>query len=132
MPARAPDDIARPSRRLTGQLAAGAATSNGGVLWEAIAVRGSARVRARILTATNGGTIDLVFVGPNFDPGTPTAAYASIVGTKYTTGNPTQVAVTAGTEATIVADCYGEGYLLVVFTGSVGAGVITFCDVSQL
>lgn len=131
MPIRQPDDIPRPQRRLTGALATGAATSNGGILYEVVPVRGSARFRCRIKTAGNGGTLDLVFVGPDFDTA-QTVAYGSLAGTLYTTGNPAQVAVTAGTEATITTDCYGEGFLLVKFTGSGGAGTITFCDVSQV
>lgn len=132
--ARSPDDISRPARRLTGALAAGTATSNGGVLYEVIPVRGSARVRVRIKTATNGGTLDVFFVGPDFNQqqSVDGVAYASLVGTIYTTGNGTQASVTAGTEAKVDVDCYGESYAIVKFTGSVGAGVITFVDVSQV
>lgn len=132
--ARQPDDISRPARRMTGALAAGTATSNGGVLYEVIPLRGSARVRVRIKTATNGGTLDLLFVGPDFNQqqGVDAVAFASLTGTVYTTGNPTQVAVTAATEATIVSDCYGEGYAIVKFTGTVGAGTVTYCDYSQV
>ena len=99
--ARVPPDQSRPSYRLKGQLAAGAATSNGGILYELIPVRGSARVRVRIKTASNGGTLDLFFVGPDFNQqqAEDGVAYGSLTGTIYTTGNPTQVAVTAGTEA---------------------------------
>lgn len=141
MPARAPDDISRPHLQFVAPsaLAPGTATSNGGVLYDIIPVRGAARVRVRIKTATNGGTLDLVFLGPQFDTAQSRAtgavaatAYGSLVGTQYTTGNPTQVAVAAGTEAKIDADCYGESYVLVKFTGTVGAGTITYCDTSQV
>lgn len=133
MAARSPDDIPRPSRRLTGNLAAGTATSNGGILWECVPVRGSARVKVRIKTSANGGTLDLIFVGPDFHSDQAAAtAFASLNGTLYTTGNPAQVAVTAGTEAQISADCYGESYVVVKFTGTVGVGAITYCDISQV
>lgn len=134
MPPRSPDRIPRPLRRLTGQLAAGSATSNGGIQYECIPVAGALRMRVTILTATNGGTLDVIRMGPDFSPDqlSPTPpAYAAIVGTKYTTGNGT-AAVTAGTEAKIDLDLYGESYVLVKFTGSVGAGTISYCDVGQL
>lgn len=132
MPARTIDDIARPYRRLSGNLAPAAAYTNGAVLWEVIPVRGSARIRARLLCASANGTLDIVTVGPDFDPTqAPATAYASLTGTKHTSGNPTQVAVTAGTEATITHDCYGENFVLLVFTGG-GTGTITRVDVSQL
>lgn len=133
MAPRSPDDIARPSRRLTANLAVGTATSNGGILWEVVPVRGASRFRARIKTASNGGTLDVFPVGPDFDPAQlPATAYASLTGTIYTTGVATQAAVTAGTEATCTLDLYGESYVLVKFTGTVGAGTVTYCDVSQV
>ncbi len=130
---RTPQARARPARRLNGNLAPGAVTANGGVLWELVELFGAARARVRIKTVTNGGTIDIVFVGPDFpfDQANATA-YASLVGTKYSTGNPSQVAVTGGTEAKIDFDCYGEQRALVKFTGTVGAGAIGYCDVSQI
>ena len=132
--ARAPADESRPHRRLTGQLAAGTATSNGGILYEVVPVRGSARLRVRIKTASNGGTLDVFFVGPDFNQqqSGESVAYGSLTGTIYTTGNGTQASVTAGTEAKIDVDCYGESYAIVKFVGSVGAGTITYADVSQV
>lgn len=131
---KAPPVVHRPARRLTGNLAAGTATSNGGVLYEVVPTHGAIRLRARIKTATNGGTIDLFAVGPDFNPDQAIAGvvYGSLVGTIYTTGNPTQVNVTAGTEAKIDYDCYGEAYVIVKFTGTVGAGTVTYCDVCEL
>lgn len=237
----APAAKSRPWRRLRNHLAAGVATANGGVLYEVVPVYGTATLTTRIKTATNGGTIDVIFVGPDFDPlqesvrpsfttalaganndvkwrareagftgegvtiryldpgapnqalvvsnigravtvslatnggssitstanevraavaanvssdgllfgdnagadtgvGVVTAmavstlviAFADLVGTQYTTGNPTQVPVTAATEALISAPCKGEGYAIVKFGGLVGAGTITYCDVSML
>jgi hypothetical protein len=133
MAVRTPDIISRPIYRCTKNLAAAAVTANGGVLWEVVPVRGALRVRVRIKVSGNGGTIDLVFVGPNFDTEqSASTAYASLTGTLYTSGNPTQVAVTAGTETKIDVDCYGENFLLIKYTGAVGAGAITYCDVCQL
>lgn len=123
--------VNRAARRLNGALKPGTATSNGGILYEVIPILGATRVTVRIKTATNGGNIDLIFAAPNFDP-EQTLAFASLAGTLYTTGNPTQVPVTAGTEARIQATCEGESFLIVKFTGSVGAGTITYVDVSQV
>ena len=132
--ARAPADESRPHRRLTGQLAAGTATSNGGILYEVVPVRGSARLRVRIKTASNGGTLDVFFVGPDFNQqqSGESGADGSLTGTIYTTGNGTQAAVSAGTEAKIDVDCYGENYAIIKFVGSVGAGTISYCDCSQV
>jgi hypothetical protein len=132
--ARVPPDLSRPHVRLVGQLKAGAATSNGGILYELVPVRGAARLRVRIKTATNGGTLDVFFVGPDFNQqqSGDGVAYASLAGTIYTTGNGTQAAVTAGTEAKIDVDCYGESYALLKFTGTTGAGTITYVDVAQV
>src|SRR4051812_13553228 len=110
MTARAPSSKAlagRPPRRLKKNLAAGVATSNGGILWELVPVFGSARVKVRIKTASNGGTIELIPVGPDFDPDQASAtAFASLTGTPYTTGGPASVAVVAGTESQIFMDLY--------------------------
>jgi hypothetical protein len=130
MDQRQPAARSRPHRRLKGALAAGAAFVLNGILYEVIPVFGSARFKARIKTAAAGGTLDLVFVGPDFDPA-QVVAFASLAGTQYSTGNPTQVAVTAGTATEISTDCYGEGYLIVKFTGG-GTGTISYCDTSQV
>jgi hypothetical protein len=131
MAPRIPGDKPRPAIRLKGALKAGAATSNGGILYEIVPTRGSSRMRVRIKTATNGGSIDLIPVGPDFDPD-QTVAFGSLTGTLYTSGLPTQVGVTAGTETKIDLELYGENYVIVKFTGTVGAGTITFVDVSQV
>lgn len=142
MPARQPEDASRGAIRFTAPslLAAGTATAATGVLYDIIPVRGSAKLRVRIKTATNGGTLDVVLLGPDFDvqqargtQGAAAVAFASLVGTQYTTGNPAQVPVTAGTEAKIdITDLSGESYALVKFTGTVGVGSITYVDVSQV
>lgn len=130
---RQPFPKPHPNRRLLGQLAAGAVTSNGGILYEIVPVFGQSSVSARIKTSGNGGTIDMIFVGPDFDPAQAkdAIAFGSLKGTLYTTGNPAQVPVSAGTEVVITATPKGEGYVIIKFTGTVGAGAITFCDVAS-
>lgn len=111
------------------------ATSNGGVRYEVISVSGMQKGVVRIKTATNGGTLDVFFIGPDVDVAALKAgniAYASIAGTIYTTGNATQGAVTAGTEQIVTFNCAGEDYAVVKFTGTVGAGTITYVDVATL
>lgn len=131
MPARQPDDISRAAYRLVRGLAVATAFVNTTVLWEVIPIRGAARVKVRF-KATNTGTLDLFFLGPGFDQDQASAtAYASLLGTIYTTGNPTQVAIVANTEAQIFSDCYGEGFAIVKFTGT-ATGAITYADVSQV
>lgn len=130
MTLRVPQAKVHPARRLAGSFAPGTATANNGIIYAIVPVLGQASVSARIKTATQGGTIDIFFVGANFDP-EQTAAYASLVGTIYTTSSPTQVAVSAGTEALITAPCLGECYAIIKFVGG-GTGTITFCDVFTL
>jgi hypothetical protein len=135
MALRAPTSKPRPPVRLknasaTG-LGVGVATSNGGINYEIIPVFGAARVRVRIKVSGNGGAIDLVGVGPDFDP-EQRPAFGALTGTLYATGNPAQVPVIVATEATITMDLYGEGYVIVKYTGAVGAGAITYCDVEQV
>lgn len=129
---RTPPAKFRPSFRFkdASLLAPTTAFANTGIKYAIVPVFGAASVTVRIKTASAGGTIDLFFVGPDFAPD-QTAAYASLVGTIYTTGNATQVAVSAGTEALITIACAGENYVLVKFTGG-GTGTITYCDVCQL
>lgn len=129
---RIPESKVRPPRRLQNALGAGAVTASGGILYEVVPIFGAQSLTVRIKTATNGGTIDIVLVGPDFPPKQSVAAFSALIGTKYTTGNPTQVAVTAGTEAVITTPVNGESYAIVKFTGTVGAGAISYCDVDGL
>ena len=134
---RHPDAIYRGLIRCKNGLAAGAATANGVVIYEVVPVFGSARVRVRIKVATNGGTLDVIPVGPDFDVTSAgvvagSTAFGSLVGTQYATGGSTSNAVTAGTELKVDLDLYGETYLLLKYTGSTGAGSITYVDVAQL
>jgi hypothetical protein len=115
-------------------LGVGVATANGQINYEVIPIFGAASVSVRLKVATNGGTLDLFSVGPDFNPeqgAIDNTAFGSLVGTIHTTGNPSQVAVTAGTEAIITWTGKGEGYLIIKYTGAVGAGTITYCDVAQ-
>lgn len=79
---------------------------------------GASSVRARFKSDI-GGTLALSFVRPDGK-------------TKYTAGNPTNVAVTANTETLIDSNTvYGEGWALLEFTAS-GSGSITMLDVMAL
>lgn len=111
------------------KLAAGAATANTVKLYLLVPVLGASSVSAR-LKSGSAGTLDIFFVGPDF-PCDQTVAYTSLVGTIYTTGAPTQVNVSANTEALITAPCLGENYALIVFTPS-ATSTVTYCDVMSL
>lgn len=114
-------------------LAVGNTFANTNVLYETAKVQGAARLRVRIKTASAGGTLDVFFVGPDFDLTQPLSgvAYASLTGTIYATGNGAQATVAAGTENKVDVDCYGEGYALIKFTAT-GTGSVTFCDWSAV
>jgi hypothetical protein len=131
MATRIPEARPRPWRRCTGNLKPATAFLNTGILWELVDVHGASSVTVRI-KATNTGAIDLFAVGPDFDVDQlPATAYASLVGTIYATGNPTQVAVVANTEAQITFTLKGEGRIIIKFTGG-ATGAVTFCDVAML
>jgi hypothetical protein len=104
--------------------------------YEIIPCYGAATITVRLKVATTTGTLDLFPVGPDFNPDqgiVDDLAFASLVGTIYSTGNPTQVAVGASTEVVITYTGKGEGYLLIKYVGTaVGAGTVTYCDVSWL
>lgn len=129
----------KPHRRLNGQgvsygLRAGQTFANTNVRYEVVSVSGMSKVTARIKTASAGGTLDIFFIGPDIDVDALVkndTAYASIVGTIYTTGKATQAAIVAGTENVATVACNGEDYAVIVFTGG-GTGTVTFCDVSVL
>lgn len=124
----------KPLIRCNGKLGPGATFNLGDILYEIHQVGGCARASVRLLCSSGGGNLDLFFVGPDVDCDVVIAkapAYAAISGTLYATGNPTTVAVVAATEAQILAECYGEGYIIVKFTANVG-GAIQYCDVSRL
>lgn len=130
---RSPGMTPRGIYRCQNGLAAGTATANGTTIYEIVPVSGALRIRVRIKTATNGGTLDVFGLGPDFDLTQAQAgvAYGSLTGTIYSTGNPTQVVVAAGTESKADIDLYGEEYVVLKFSGTTGAGTITYVDVSQ-
>lgn len=137
-PKSTPKFTNRPWRRLSRSgshngLGVGVATAAAGVRYEVVEVAGAGTLNVRIKMSGNGGTIDLIPLGPDFDPAqrTKNIVFASLVGTQYTTNTPSQVAIAAGVESLIQATCLGEGLFLVKVTGLVGAGAITYCDISQ-
>lgn len=129
MAPRFPSTNYRPARRLVGALKAGAALANATPAFETISVAGKSFIRVRF-KATVGGTLSVHFLGPDHDE------EANSLGTEYTTGNATDVTVTANTEAVIpgpgdTTACYGESFAKITFTPS-GSGTINFADVSTL
>jgi hypothetical protein len=139
MPQRLPTPSWKPNHRLNGQgsnygLRAGQTFGNTNVRYEVVSVSGMAKITARIKTATQGGTLDIFFIGPDVDVDAllkNDTAYAAIVGTIYTSGNATQGAVVAGTEQLVTVACSGEDYAIIKFTGG-GTGTVTYCDVAAL
>ena len=121
-------------RPFTGALAAGASLASGTSVSEVVCVAGCARVRVH-LKASLGGTLSLAFVRPIASDGAIDGngnVDASKV-TAYTSGNPTDVTVTADTGAEIHADIYGESYALVTYTYTATASKsITYADVSAV
>lgn len=116
-------NTSRPHRELkspaAGVLGTGAALANGTAISVVIPIAGAAVFFARF-KASVAGTLSCAFLRPD---GT----------TAYTTGNPTDVAVLANTEARLTIDTlYGESQLKITFTPSAGPGTVTFLDVGQL
>lgn len=133
-----PDHRSRPARRLGGQLAPGTAYASTGTKYAIIPIAGATTVRVRGKVVTADATLDYFFLPPDYDvdQAQPTAAsptgvaYASLVGTKYTSPALTQLALTAGTEAKSDITVVGEAFLLILLTGG-GTGTIGFVDVSM-
>lgn len=114
----------------------GGAVTNGSTYSEVVACPGANAIRARILTTTATGTLNV----------TPIAPYASTAidesarqasgfidpakVQKYTTGTGT-AAVSAGTEQKVDLTLFGESYVLVEFVCA-ATGSINWCDVCQL
>lgn len=97
---------------------------------------GSARIRARMLTANVGGTLKMSFARAVGTDDTVVKADGTIDVTKltlYGSGNPTNVTVTAGTEAVIDSDCHGEAYVVVELDYTAGAnGAVSLLDITQV
>jgi len=120
-----PSSGARRHRRVGGALAPAAAFLNTVAISALLALAGSARLRIRIKTATNGGELKLEFVRPG-------SAGDFVEADLYTANNPAPVAVVAGTETMLeVADHFGEAMALLTFTPT-GNGTITYCDISEV
>ena len=122
-------------RVLAGGLKVGAVTSNGGTNIEVFPIAFTRFITIRAKTATNGGTLQADFVRPvATEPVFNTDG--SINGAqcvKYTSPtSPASVALVAGTENSLQITCNGEEYLMLTFTGSVGAGTVTYVDVCGL
>jgi len=115
-----PDPLdARVHRAVSGgTLKAGATYVNTDVLEVILPIAGALSVRLRGLFATAGGTLSFAYLRPD---GT----------TAYTTNNPSNVTVTAGTEAVATIQPNGEGWLRVRFTAT-GTGAVTYFDVMQV
>lgn len=116
-----PSLIPRPAIRLNGAspgLAVGVAFGNTDVRSELVATAGSARIRVRILTASAGGTIQII---PMATDGT----------TEHTTGASAATAVVAGTEMNVDLDLYGENLCKIEFVGG-GTGTITYVEIAQV
>lgn len=103
---------------------------------QVVATAGSARIRVRILTATATGTLNVIPIAPMGATSTDEATYnangkidTSKI-TPYATGTGT-VSVSAGTEANVDLDLYGENHCLVQFVCTL-SGTIAFVDVSQV
>lgn len=120
----------------TNGLAVGSVTNTAKTNYEVIPCYGAVSITVRLKVATTTGTLDLLGVGPDFNPEQGViddVAFGSLVGTVYITGFPTQVAIAAGVENIITYVGKGEGFLLIKFAGTGGgAGTVTYCDVSTL
>jgi len=103
---------------------------------QVVACAGSARLRVRIKTATATGTLNVKPIAPLAASPKDESAVAAdgtidpAKVTAYTTGTGT-VSVSAGVEANVDLDLYGENHVLVEFVCTLD-GTITYCDVSQV
>lgn len=131
MTLRAPAADVRFARRLKNALAAGTALGIGIVAYEIVPIGPlitKLRVRAK---STAAATLDVLFVGPDFDPG-QSVAFGSLVGTVYSTANPASTPLAANTEAFVDAVPGGEGFAIIRVTMGAGAGTVNYVDVSSL
>lgn len=115
---------------------AGGVVTNGTTYREIVATAGSAKIRARILTVTATGTLNIKPVAPQGASAideSVMAAGGNIDTTKvtaYSTGTGT-AAVAAATEQKVDLDLYGENYVMIEFVCS-ATGTITWLDVNQV
>lgn len=112
------------------------AVVNGTTYREVVAVAGANNVRARLLTTTATGTLNVKPVAPI----AATATDESVMDrtgwvdpskvTAYSTGTGT-AAVAAGTEVKVDVALFGENYVLIEFVCTV-SGTLNWCDVCAL
>ena len=129
---KTPNFINRPTFRLNGALEVGAVVAGSATVSDVVDVGGAAAIAVRIKTS-GAGTLACKWVGPDCQWNTDSKGrdVATPV-TVYSTGNPTNVSVTGGTEAVIFPTHSGEGVLQVIFTDtSTSNNTISYCDVSQ-
>ena len=125
-----------------GDFAPGAAFLQAATIRALVPLTSASKARIRF-KASRAGTLAGKFLRPGIRGG----EYASFWPADdlenaevCTTGNPSDVSVTANTEAMMefgtmaaTTDLAGEAWLLLEFTeGNVGAGTVTYCNVSQL
>ncbi len=134
---RAPQPEFRQHRTIVGdgEFIPGATIAQDSTIREAIAFTSAQNGRIRFKSSV-AGTLSGKWLRPGLmqrnaasfddDDDLSTAAVA-------TTGNPTDVAVAADTEALMDVSCAGEAWLLLEFVEpDVGAGTVTYCNVAQL
>lgn len=103
---------------LVGSLYAGATVANGVTYQRRINIGGASSARVRFKCSA-GGTLKCSFMDP-------------LGQSAYTTGNPSNVTVTANVEAMIDTNSiYGEGWALIEFVSG-GAGTVSLFDAFAL
>ena len=130
-----PDICTAGQFRLKGALAAGTAIAAATNYREVVNVRGAARGRIWIKTATAGGTLKASAIesvttddaNPRLDSGAINPAKVTAI----TDGAPSDVTVTAGTTTHMDLTFNGESYILVTLAGG-GTGTISFVEIALL
>lgn len=139
MPTISPDFINRVPRRLNGALKPGTVAGDS-TTFEVVNVAGATAIAVRF-KSTGAGTLKGHWVGPDTDFTRTASSGASVptVFTEYTSGNPTDVTVTGGTEALLaippITAQYpihsGESFLKIIFVDTSGStNTIDYCDLA--
>lgn len=138
-PQRIPTPAWKPHKRLrsdnttNGTLKAATPFVNNDVRYEIVNVAGMSKITVRA-KATAAAKVDIFFLGPDVDIEATIkndVAYASIVGTIYSTGAGTQMTLVANTENLVTVAMSGEDFAIIKLTGN-ATGAVTFVDVSML
>lgn len=132
MPQLQPNYRNRTPRILTGALAPGTVIAGSATAYEIVDVGGAAVVAVRAKMA-GAGTLKAEWCRPNQDFETAAMGGAVTVPTPlvYTSGNPTNVTVTGGTEAIILPTHSGESWLKITLIDTSGSpNAISYCDVA--